>query len=347
MSDLPTTMTAAVTMGHGGPDQIEIRRDWPVPRPGPGEALVEVTAAAVNNTDIWSREGAYGSPQDPDAVAGWRGVPLRFPLIQGADISGRVAAVGPGGDPALVGRRVIVDPAAGYHGSRPARIVGSEVDGGFARFHLAAFDRLHDVTGSPLSARQLACLPIAYGTALTMIERAACQPGERALVTGASGGVGLAAVQLLAARGCTVTGVTISEKAPQVRRAGATSVVCRDREAVSSSPEVDVVIDTVGGPMFGEVMNRLSDGGRLVTAGAIAGPMVTLDLRRIYLRHRSLLGSTMHTPEVFAALAGLARRGAVKPRVAAVHPLSDIHAAQERFARKDFVGKIVLLPDPG
>ncbi len=108
MSDdtsLTATMTAAVTIGHGGPEQIEVRDDWPRPQVGPGQALVRVTAAAVNNTDIWSRQGAYGTTSDPDAIAGWKSVPLDFPRIQGIDIAGEVAAVGADVDRKGVGRQ--------------------------------------------------------------------------------------------------------------------------------------------------------------------------------------------------------------------------------------------------
>src|SRR6056297_1524183 len=108
----PDTMTAAVTFGHGVPEQIVVRSDWPCPRPGPGQALVRVTAAALNNTDIWSREGAYGTASDPDAVVVWKGVPLDFPRIQGIDIAGQVAEVGDVAESGWIGRRVIVDPSA-------------------------------------------------------------------------------------------------------------------------------------------------------------------------------------------------------------------------------------------
>ena len=200
----PTTMTAAVTFGHGGPDQIEVHTDWPCPAPRSGQALVRVTAAALNNTDIWSREGAYGTAADADAVVGWKGVPLDFPRIQGIDVAGEVVAVGSAPDERWVGTRVIIDSAARYDDDRPVDIVGSEVDGGFAEYHLCAIQQLHDVTASPLTDVQLACLPTAYGTALGMLTRADIESGERVLVTGASGGVGMAAVQLLLDRGCEV-----------------------------------------------------------------------------------------------------------------------------------------------
>jgi NADPH:quinone reductase-like Zn-dependent oxidoreductase len=340
----PETMIAAVTTAHGGPEVVEVRDDWPLPAAGPGQVLVRVSAAAINNTDLWSRRGAYGTADDPDAVVGWKGVPLDFPLIQGGDVAGAVTAVGDGVDGSWLGRRVIVDPAAEYHNGFPSAIVGSEVDGGFAEYHASAADHVYDVGQSPLSDEQLACLPIAYATALGMIERAACTAGERILVTGASGGVGLAAVQILAARHCRVIALTSSAKTDEVAEGGAEEVIVRGRDDLAAIPEVDAVVDLVGGEGFGTVFDRLRDGGRLVTAGAIAGPVVSLDLRRLYLRHRRLIGSTMHTQEIFAGVVELARAGSVEPRVAATYHLTEIHEAQERFEQKDFVGKIVLVP---
>lgn len=347
MADLPDQMTAAVTVGHGGPETIEIHNDWPRPRPSSGEALIRVTAAGVNNTDLWTREGAYGSAADPDAVAGWKGVTLDFPRIQGGDVTGVVVDVGEGVDDDLLGARVLVDPAREYDGAgHPSAIVGSEVDGGFAQFHVSPIERLHDVSESPLSDEQLACLPIAYATALGMIEAAECTAGERVLITGASGGVGLAAVQILAMRGCHVVAHTSAGNVNAVYDSGAAEVVARDRDRLSSVDEVDVVLDVVGGEAFAEVIDRLRTGGRLATVGAIAGPVVELDLRQIYLRHRRLIGSTMHTPRVFAGVVELARQGAVSPVVADTVDLQAIDSAQKRFKRKDFVGKLVLLPPP-
>ena len=228
-------MRAAVLTRFGGPDAVELR-DVPDPRPGPGQVLVRVAAAATNNTDLWTREGAYGLPGDPDALAGWLG-PVDFPRIQGADVCGRVEAVGDGVEDALVGRRVLVDPAtfedAGDRSGREPRLVavlGSEYDGGFAELVVVDADHVHDMSGSPLSDAELACLPIAYGTAMGMLERGSLGAGETVLVTGASGGVGLAAVQLAAARGCRVVAQTSAGKEQLVRDAGADAVVDRSGE---------------------------------------------------------------------------------------------------------------------
>ena len=337
-------MIAAVTLGHGGPEQTVVHTEWPCPQPAPGQALVRVAAAALNNTDIWSRAGAYGTATDPDAVVGWKGVPLEFPRIQGIDVAGEVAAVGSEADVTWVGRRVLVDPSARYENGLPADIVGSEVDGGFAQYHVCSIDQLHDVTNSPLSDAQLACLPTSYGTALGMIERAAIETGERVLVTGSSGGVGMAAIQLLVDRGCEVVARTSPQHREFVAGLGVAEVSARGDDEIDALDPVDAVVDVVGGDEFGALLDRLRDGGRLVAAGAIAGPVVALDLRRLYLQQRRLIGSTMHTPEHFHRLAAIAVAGGVDPIVAATYPLDEIAAAQERFVRHDFVGKLVLLP---
>ncbi len=337
-------MTAAVTLGHGGPEHIEIHDDWPRPEVGAGQVLVRVTAAALNNTDIWSREGAYGTADDPDAVVGWKGVPLDFPRIQGIDVAGEVVEVGSGVDETWNGRPVIVDPAARYDGAYPADIIGSEIDGGFAQYHLCSERQLHDVSGSPLSPAQLACLPTAYGTALGMLNRAECAAGERVIVTGASGGVGMAAVQLLIDRGCSVVARTSESKRDVIAELDVAEISVRGIDDITAIEPADAVVDVVGGDEFGPLIDRLRDGGRLVTAGAIAGPIVPFDIRRLYLRHRKIIGSTMHTPDDFAQLAAIGASGGVAPLVAATFPLPEIAAAQERFGRKDFVGKLVLLP---
>jgi NADPH:quinone reductase-like Zn-dependent oxidoreductase len=125
---------------------------------------------------------------------------------------------------------------------------------------------------------------------------------------------------------------------------GANEISVRGVDRLRDAAEVDVVIDVVGGEEFAGLLDRLKDGGRMAIAGAIAGPIVTLDLRRLYLRQRRLIGSTMHTPKDFAELARIASAGGVEPSVAEVFPLTQIRAAQARFERKDFFGKLVVAP---
>ena len=343
-------MTAAVLTRHGGADALELRHDWPVPAAAAGEVLVRVGAAAVNNTDIWTREGAYGLPGQPEARAGWRG-PVDFPRVQGGDIAGTVVEVGADVSADLVGRRVLVDPAIYRDEGRdapPVGLLGSEADGGFATYVVTPAAQAHDVADSPLSTEQLACLPVAYGTAMGMLERAELQAGEAVLVTGASGGVGLALVQLAAARGAGVVAVTSRSKADAVRDAGAAHVVCRDagdlaEQVAGAVPGgLDAVADVAGGSGLEELMPLLRDDGRWVIAGAVAGPVVSLDLRRLYLHNLRLVGSSMHTRAHFAKLVDVARAGSIQPQVAGQHALADIHAAQQQFLERRHVGKIVI-----
>lgn len=338
--------------GFGGPERLQVRDDVAVPRPGRGEVLVRVTAAAVNNTDLWTRQGAYGLAEDPSALAGWRGK-IEFPRIQGGDVAGTVVEIGEAVDPGLHDTRVLVDPAlyeTGSDDAHPIGLLGSEADGGFAQYVVVAATRVHTMTGSPLSDEQLACLPIAYGTAMGMLERARIAAGESVLVTGASGGVGLALVQLAAARGARVTAVTTRDKSEFVSRAGAHALVHRDAhntpEAIArAAPEgLDAVTDVAGGDLVSQLLPRLHEGGRWVIAGAVAGPVISFDLRRLYLHNLALIGSSMHTPTHFGRLAETARHGHITPRVAARYQLTDIHAAQHEFAQHAHAGKITITP---
>jgi NADPH:quinone reductase-like Zn-dependent oxidoreductase len=345
-----STMQAVRFARHGGPDVLELV-EVAVPAPATGDVLVRVDAVALNNTDLWTREGSYGLPGEPEALAGWRG-PLDLPRIQGADVAGRVEAVGAGVDAHLVGRRVVVDPAD-YDGDGPAAhpvgLLGSERDGGYAEYVTAPADQVHDMESSPLTDDQLAALPTAYGTALGMIERGDLAEGETVLVTGASGGVGLAAVQLAHARGARVLAVSSGSKLDDVRAAGADVVLDRGADLAAqvreSAPDgVDVVLDVVAGDLLADGLPLLAEGGRWVVAGALGGYGVAFDVRRLYLHNLRLVGSSMHTRDHFALLMDLAREGAVRPVVAATYPLDAAARAQEDLARRTHVGKLVLHP---
>ena len=345
---LPETMRATVITRHGGLDVIETR-SVPVPVPGPGEVLVRVGASGCNNTDLWTREGSYGTADDPDAEAGWLG-PLDFPRIQGGDVAGTVVRAA---DAGLVGTRVLVDPA-NYDGpgrdARPVDVLGSERDGGFAEYVVVPGARVHPVDDSPLTDVELAALPIAYGTALGMLDRGAVADGHTVLVTGASGGVGLAAVQLAHARGARVVAVCSGDKQDAVRAAGADAVVDRRRGAVvadaaAAAPEgYDAVVDVVAGDALGHGLGLLRAGGRWVVAGALDGWSVTLDVRRLYLANLALVGSTMHTPRIFEQLVEIARQGTVRPVVAATFGLEQVPEAQAQLAQRKHVGKLVVVP---
>lgn len=347
---LPETMRAVRITRHGGPEVLELA-EVPVPAPAAGEVLVRVSAVALNNTDLWTRQGAYGLPGDPTAPAGWRG-PISFPRIQGADVAGTIAAVGDGVDAAPAGRRVVVDPAlydADSPDANPVGLMGSERDGGYAEYVTAAAERVHDVAGSPLTDQQLATLPTAYGTALGMIERGRVRAGETALVSGASGGVGIALVQLARARGAHVVAISSGDKIEPVRAAGAAAVLDRARDLGAQIRDaapggVDVALDVVAGELLGDGLPLLREGGRWVVAGALGGYRVDFDVRRLYLHNAQVIGSSMHTPAHFEQLVDTARRGAVDPLVAAEYPLDQAARAQDDLATRTHVGKIVLRP---
>ena len=184
-----------------------------------------------------------------------------------------------------------------------------------------------------------------------MLTRPALEAGETVVVTGASGGVGTALLQLAKLRGAKVVAVTSSSKADAVSSLGADAVVDRMVDdlvgAVTSaaSGPVDLLADVVGGADFAPLLDVVRRGGRYATAGAIAGPVVDLDLRTLYLNDLELYGCTVYEPSVFEALVGYIRRGEVQPVVGGTYPLEEIRAAQEAFGEKSHVGALVLTVD--
>ena len=352
---IPANMRGVLLTGNGGFDKLDYRNDVPVPRPGPNDVLIRVGAAAVNNTDINTRIGWYSkavtAPTEAGGATGiagaeddgWAGAALLFPRIRGADACGRIVATGSAVDPARIGERVLVMPNLPGNARFDIRYFGSEVDGAFADYTSVPATNAFCIN-APLSDAELASFPCAYATAENILTRTELAAGERVLITGASGGVGSAAVQLARRRGADVTAMASAEKADAVRALGATTVVARDAdlEGLFGKEYFDVAVDIVGGGQFGAILNTLKCGGRYGVSGAISGPVVNLDLRTLYLKDLRLIGCTVLEPEVFANLIRYIERGEVKPLVAATFPLAEIVAAQEAFLTKRHVGKIVL-----
>lgn len=357
------TMKAVLLTGNGGFDKLDYRDDVPVPAPKAGEVLIRVGAAGVNNTDINTRTGWYskavtagttsaggarGFAEAKAEDSGWTGVALAFPRIQGADACGRIVAVGASVDTARIGERVLIEPVfRGPVDGDPYRMTyfGSDRDGAFAEFAIAPALHAYRIE-SALSDAELASFPCAYSAAENMLTRAGLAAGETVLVTGASGGVGSAAVQLAKRRGATVVALAQASKAANVMALGAARVIPRDADLIAEvgREKMDVVIDVVGGENFPSLLDLLRRGGRYAAAGAIAGPVVELDLRTLYLKDLRLIGCTVLEPEVFGNLVRYIERGEIKPVIASIHPLSDIVAAQQEFLTKQHTGKIVLLP---
>ena len=348
-------MRAVLLTGHGGYERLELRDDVPVPKPGASDVLIRVGAAGVNNTDINTRIGWYSKAMaeatDTSAATGidgaeddgWSGAAFQFPRIQGADACGRIVAVGQNVDSARIGERVLVMPNLRGSSRYDIRYFGSEADGGFADYACVPSINAFRVESS-FSDAELASFPCAYATAENILTRIGLAAGERVLITGASGGVGSAAVQLAKRRGADVVAMASDEKAEAVRSLGARSVIPRaaDLEMVYGSEYFDAAVDVVGGGQFGAILNTLKRGGRYGVSGAISGPVVDLDLRTLYLKDLRLIGCTVLDPEVFSNLIGYIERGEIKPLIAATYPLAEIVAAQEAFLTKRHVGKIVL-----
>lgn len=355
-----TTMKAVVTNGNGGYEQLEYR-DVPVPALSQGEVLLQVLAAGVNNTEINTRLGWYSSKvtagtedltaseiekAKAKADGGWNEA-TPFPFIQGTDCCGRVIAVAPGGDESIIGLRVLVRACMRSSGWESLENVwmASDFDGAFAQFVKVKSEEVFPVN-CDWSDAELGTIPCAYGTAENMIQRAEVSAGKHVLVAGSSGGVGSAAVQLAKRRGATVTAIAGREKIEQVKSIGADRVLVRDDDVVAILGEksVDVVVDNVGGPAFGQMMEVLKRGGIYVSSGAIGGPLVTLDMRLFYLKDIRMIGCTAWDEPVFPNIISYIEKGEIQPLLAKTFPLEHIADAQREFTEKKHVGKFVLIP---
>lgn len=348
-------MQAIVTTGTGGYETLEYKR-VPMPVAGPGELLLKVLAAGVNNTDINTRLGWYsssvtrGTGETSDTEdrqdGGWKNA-TPFPLIQGADCCGEVVSVGAGGDAGRMGQRVLVRSCMREYGFDRMDTVwlGTDFDGAFAQYVKVPGSEAFAVS-CDWSNAELATIPCAYGTAENMVHRARVKAGMRVLVPGASGGVGSALVQLLKRRNAEVIAVTSALKIEDIHRIGADRVLTRDTDLleVLGAESVDVVIDNVGGPGFGLMLQLLRRGGRYVTSGAIAGPIVSLDLRDMYLKDITLIGCTAWDEFVFPNLITYIENGEIRPLLARTFPLDRIADAQRDFEEKLHIGKLALIP---
>lgn len=342
------TMRAAVFSDFGGPEVVEVRK-MPVPEPRAGEVRVKVEAAAMNHLDLWVR----------------RGLPVETPMphIGGSDIAGLVDAVGPGAESVPVGTRVAVDPALGYEwydgqsqgdsfDDPRMRIVGEHTQGGFAEFAVVPAASLIEVPEG-FAFTDAAAAGLVFVTAWrALVSRGGLRPGERVLITGASGGVGTAAIQIAARAGARVYAVAGGpDKVRRVKELGAHVVY--DRHRVEFSREVwrdtgkrgvHLVLDTVGEAVWSHCLRALAPGGRLVTSGATTGSRGVTEIRLVFWKQLSILGSTMGSPTEYRQVMRMVFEGALRPVVHEVIPLAEIRRAHELLESGKVFGKLVIVP---
>ena len=343
-----TTMRAAVFHDYGGPEVV-VLEDRPVPTPGPGEVRLRVRAAALNHLDLWVRRGI--------------GIDTTMPHIGGSDIAGEVEAVGPGVEPQVLGARVVVDPSLGYgfydtpsrgpSFETPAlRLLGEHTDGGFAEFVVVPAANLFELPDS-VSFEAAAAASLAGVTAWrAVIGRGGCRSGESVLVTGGSGGVSTMAVQIAVRAGARVHVVTSgAASAARLRALGAHEVYDRAEgdwvsalRRATNGQGVDLAIDSVGEAMWVPVLRSLAVSGRVVCYGATTGPRVTTDLRHVFWKQLSILGSTMGSPSEYRSVMTQVCRGDLVAPIDRVLPLEETRQAHELLDSGRVFGKLVLTP---
>ena len=364
---IPNTMKAMVLTGHGDVDKLEYQ-DVSVPAPRPGEVLVRVTATAKNNTDRKAREGLYPTKKGEMTSFQMGGKPtLTFPRIQGADIAGRVAAVGEGVDESRIGERGLLDFNIYANNRRDINLTpdyfGHGADGGYAEYVALPSDQFHHIPNAELSDAEVASMGMcSYQTAMHMLTSANIKAGERVLVTGASGGVGTALIQLCRIMGAIPYALSKQDKAAALLELGAEAVLDRsdmdsfvDRvKAETGGKPIDAVMDLVGGEMTDVFidtmifdMNARSTYPRLSIAGASGGNISEFLWTRIYLYQVQIFGVSHGTREEAEQLMAWIREGQLKPVLHGAFRLSDLHRAEEYFVNRgsNYLGKIVIVPD--
>jgi NADPH:quinone reductase-like Zn-dependent oxidoreductase len=340
-------MRAVIFRAHGGPEVLE-HTEVSDPKPGPGQILVRVRACSVNRLDIWIRQGipAYS---------------ISLPHISGCDVAGTVEQVGAGVAHPKPGEAVVLSPGLSCGECALCRnnqdslcpdygIRGAKTDGGYAQLALAeARDALALPKG--ITFESAAAFPLVFLTAWHMlVGRAGLKAGETVLIHAAGSGVGHAGIQIAKHMGARViTTVGSQEKVSRAQALGADAVINYKTEPVQERAKaltdgrgVDVVLDHIGPDVWETSLRSLAKGGRLVTCGATSGPQALLDLRYVFSRQLSILGSMMGSRAELGQLMGLLANGRLKPVVDQVFPLKEARTAQEKMLSRNFFGKLVL-----
>lgn len=342
------TMKAVHFHEFGDADVLRLE-EVPVPTPAPGQVLVRVGACALNYLDIWSRRG------QPRPTS-------HLPHIPGCDVAGEVAELGPGVTGVTAGDRVMINPGLSC-GRCPAclsgrdnlcrhyGVLGVATPGGYAEYVVVPAANLVPMPAD-LDFVDAAAIPLVFITAWHMLDRAQLAMGETVLVMGASGGVGTAAVQLARLRGARVLAVAGgSEKASRVKALGADAVIDHKTEDISQRVKeltggsgADVVVESVGEAVWNTAMRCMGRRARLVTCGATSGPRVQVDLRHLFAKHQTMVGTYMGSKADLWAMLPYIEDGQIKAVVDRSLPLSEAAQAHTIVENRAHVGKVVLVP---
>jgi len=342
-------MKAIALRGHGGPEAVKLE-DLPDPVAGPGEVVVAVKAAALNHLDIWVRTG-------------WQGLKLAWPHVLGSDVAGVIDSVGPGVSEVRPGDAVVVNPSLGCgrcerclsgeeNLCRRYAILGEHVSGGQAE-KLAVPARNVLPKPANLSFEEAAAIPLTFMTAWhALVARARLRLGETVLVHAAGSGVGVAAVQIAKLHGARVIATAGSDaKLEKARALGADEVVnyetqdfVQEVRRLTAKKGVEVVFEHVGKKTWEKSILAAGIGGRIVTVGATTGYDPLTDLRHVFFRQLSILGSTMGTAAELVEVLRWVGEGKLRPVVDRVLPLADAVKGQGLLADRAQFGKIVLRP---
>lgn len=341
-------MKAVVFYQHGDLDQLKWT-DVPKPVLNSKEVLVKVKACALNHLDIWERQGLPG-------------IPISFPHISGSDIAGEVEKWGKEVRGFRKGNRVVISPGiscgkceycrTGYDSlCADYKMIGLQVDGGYAEYVKAPARALIPVS-SRCSFAEWASVPLVFLTAWHMLlTRAQLKKGETVLVHAAGSGVGSAAIQIAKWKGATViTTASSDEKLEKARKLGADyGIQYKKRDFVEEVQKitqrhgVDVVFEHIGSETWAKSIRSLARRGRLVTCGATSGREVSLDLRFVFVKQLSILGSYMGGFQELREVLALVEKGKLKPVVDSTFPLPEARKAQEKMLKRGQFGKIVLV----
>ncbi|MFZ0370930.1 MAG: zinc-binding dehydrogenase [Halobacillus sp.] len=344
-------MKAVQVTGYGDVDQLKVvEKD--IPEPKSNEVLIKVRACAINNTEIWMREGAYGT----GGKSGWRPEGVQFPRTPGSDITGTIEKAGSEVDQHMIGRDVVVFPftSSGDEGqehiAEDMSFIGSEYDGGYAEYVVWPADLCFDM---PLSDyTESAVFSVSGMTAWHMIEQLQVQPGETIMVTGANGGVGSLNVQIASqvfgAKVIAIVGDLALEE--RLKELGADHVLSYRSERLAeeileaNGGPIDSVVDVVGDALFSTSLEVLKKGGKFCTSGSAGGQKTELDFRTLYLKHITLYGSVLGTRAEFKRMLQAISEGKIKPVIDRTFPLEEAREAQTYFKQAGKTGKIVLIP---